>query len=77
MLGRTGEVTWLTEEEVAERLRELREDSTAWLGRSFTGQFSLAGAQAKTALLLEGNRWGVPSGLDPDDPHPQAGRDRL
>jgi serine/threonine-protein kinase HipA len=40
----------------------LREDTTAWLGREFTGQFSLAGAQAKTALLHEDGRWGVPSG---------------
>ena len=62
VLGRSGEVTWLTEDEVAQRLLELREDSTAWLGRSFTGQFSLAGAQAKTALLLDGNRWGVRRG---------------
>ena len=51
-LGRSGEVTWLDEDGVAERLRELREDSTAWLGEVFTGQFSLAGAQAKTALAL-------------------------
>ncbi len=65
VLARTGEVTWLTEDEVAGRLRELREDSTAWLGRSFTGQFSLAGAQAKTALLFDGKRWGVPSGSIP------------
>lgn len=65
VLGRSSEVTWLTEAEVAQRLLELREDSTAWLGRSFTGQFSLAGAQAKTALLLDGNRWGVPSGSIP------------
>ena len=65
MLGRAGDVTWLSEDEVAQRLRELREDSTAWLGRSFTGQFSLAGAQAKTALLLDENRWGVPSGSIP------------
>ena len=57
-----GEVTWLTDEEVAQRLRELREDGTAWLGREFAGQFSLAGAQAKTALLFEDGRWGVPSG---------------
>ena len=64
-LGRSGEVTWLDEDGVAERLRELREDSTAWLGEAFTGQFSLAGAQAKTALLLEGDRWGVPSGSIP------------
>ena len=62
MLERLGRVTWLTEDDVAERLRELRADSTAWLGRSFTGQFSLAGAQAKTALLCEDGRWGVPHG---------------
>jgi len=65
VLGHTGEVTWLTEDDVASRLRELREDSTAWLGRTFTGQFSLAGAQAKTALLFDGSRWGVPSGPIP------------
>jgi serine/threonine-protein kinase HipA len=58
-------VTWLTEANVAQRLRELREDSTSWLGRSFTGQFSLAGAQPKTALLFEDGRWGVPSGATP------------
>jgi serine/threonine-protein kinase HipA len=57
-----GEVTWLTDEQVARRLRDLRQDTTAWLGRDFTGQFSLAGAQAKTALLYEDGRWGVPSG---------------
>jgi serine/threonine-protein kinase HipA len=64
-LGRPGEVAWLSDEQVAERLRELREDSSDWLGRSFTGQFSLAGAQAKTALLFKGGRWGVPSGSTP------------
>lgn len=60
-----GHVTWLSEEEVAERLSDLRQDPTAWLGRSFAGQFSLAGAQAKTALLLSDGRWGVPSGATP------------
>lgn len=61
----SGEVTWLTENDVAGRLRDLKEDATAWLGRSFTGQFSLAGTQAKTALLLRDGRWGVPSGATP------------
>jgi serine/threonine-protein kinase HipA len=65
LLKRTGSVTWLTDEDVAERLRDLRADTTAWLGRSFTGQFSLAGAQAKTALLMRDDRWGIPSGATP------------
>jgi serine/threonine-protein kinase HipA len=61
-LARTAEVQWLSDAEVAQRLRDLRDDSTAWLGRTFTGQFSLAGAQAKTALRRERGRWGVPHG---------------
>jgi serine/threonine-protein kinase HipA len=64
-LERGGEVTWLDDEDIAERLRDLRDDSTAWLGESFTGKFSLAGAQAKTALLFEDGRWGQPSGAIP------------
>jgi serine/threonine-protein kinase HipA len=65
ILSRSGHIEWLSDDDVAERLRELVEDSTAWLGRSFTGQFSLAGAQAKTALFHENGRWGVPSGSIP------------
>ena len=65
VLERFGDVTWLTEDDVAERLRQLGQDSTAWLGTSFTGQFSLAGAQAKTALLFQDGRWGVPYGSTP------------
>jgi serine/threonine-protein kinase HipA len=64
-LHRTGTVAWLSDDEVAERLRELKEDSTAWLGRSFGGQFSLAGIQSKTALLQRSGRWGVPTGATP------------
>src|SRR3984957_11200610 len=60
-----GQVTWLTEDDVAQVLRELGRDSTSWLGVGFTGQFSLAGAQAKTALLHQGGRWGIPSGPTP------------
>jgi serine/threonine-protein kinase HipA len=62
VLAKPGTVTWLTDEEVALRLRELRQDTTAWLGQQLTGEFSLAGAQAKTALLYEDGRWGVPAG---------------
>src|ERR1022692_2760456 len=61
-VNRPGHVTWLTDYAVGERLRELEADSTAWLGKSFNGQFSLAGAQAKTALLYQDGRWGVPHG---------------
>lgn len=57
-----GNITWLSEDDVGQRIRDLKVDSTAWLGRSFTGQFSLAGAQAKTALLYDDGRWGEPSG---------------
>jgi serine/threonine-protein kinase HipA len=61
-LARGGGVEWLTDDDVTELLRDLRADRTAWLGRDFTGQFSLAGAQAKTALLFENGRWGRPTG---------------
>jgi serine/threonine-protein kinase HipA len=59
------EVKWLTEDEVAARLRALRADHSAWRSAQDTGQFSLAGAQPKTALLFERKRWGVPSGRTP------------
>jgi len=58
-------VQWLTDVEVAQRLRTLRQDQAAWRLPRDTGQFSLAGAQAKTALLLHRGRWGVPSGRMP------------
>ncbi|MFT7473498.1 MAG: serine/threonine-protein kinase HipA [Verrucomicrobiales bacterium] len=74
LVGAGGEITWLTEAEIASRLRTLRTDSTSWLGPGFTGQFSLGGAQAKTALhyapakeTTDGirGRWGVPTGSVP------------
>ncbi|MGH8975813.1 MAG: type II toxin-antitoxin system HipA family toxin, partial [Acidimicrobiia bacterium] len=62
-LGRPGRVRWLTDGEVAARLAELRRDPTAWLGGDFTGRFSLAGAQAKTALYRHSDgRLGLPVG---------------
>lgn len=59
------EIEWLDTTDVAERLRALREDSAAWRMPRDRGQFSLAGAQPKTALLYENERWGVPSGRTP------------
>ena len=62
LIAQPGTITWLSEHEVAQRLRELQEDTTSWLGGDFSGQFSLAGAQAKTALRFAEGRWGLPSG---------------
>src|SRR5437660_5139863 len=53
MFRKRAQVDWLDESGVAERLRSLRSDPSAWRTGGDTGQFSLAGAQAKTALLLE------------------------
>jgi serine/threonine-protein kinase HipA len=58
-------IEWLDEKDIAKRLRALREDQAAWRAPRDTGQFSLAGAQPKTALLFENKKWGVPSGRIP------------
>ncbi len=63
--SRSGSVDWLTEADVARRLRVLQADASAGRAPHDSGQFSLAGAQAKTALLFDGQRWGVPSGRQP------------
>jgi len=59
------EIEWLDEAAIANRLRLLREDQSAWRIPRDTGQFSLSGAQPKTALLIDNGRWGVPSGRVP------------
>jgi serine/threonine-protein kinase HipA len=59
------ETEWLTNVEVANRLRTLQTDTSVWRSVRDIGQFSLAGAQPKTALLFDGQRWGVPSGRTP------------
>ena len=59
------QIEWLTEDEIAERLRILRQDQAAWRMARDAGQFSLAGAQPKTALLFDGQHWGVPGGPTP------------
>jgi len=65
MLRRAGRVRWLDDAAIATRLRDLTRDQTSWLGGDLTGQFSLAGMQAKTALHRRGGRWGDPSGRTP------------
>lgn len=60
-----GKIEWLDDQEIAERLSALRADHSAWRAPRDTGQFSLAGAQPKTALLFQKGRWGVPSGRMP------------
>ena len=63
--GKEDKIEWLDESEVAKRIRKLREDHAAWRLPRDTGQFSLAGTQPKTALLLQNDRWGIPSGRIP------------
>lgn len=63
--GKEDKVEWLDESDMAKRLQTLREDHAAWRLPRDTGQFSLAGAQPKTALLWQNDRWGIPSGRIP------------
>ncbi|WP_245161737.1 MULTISPECIES: HipA domain-containing protein [Bradyrhizobium] len=63
--GRDDKIEWLDEPEIANRLQALREDHAAWRLPGDTGQFSLAGAQPKTALVLRDSKWGIPSGRIP------------
>lgn len=56
---------WLTERDVADELRTVLEQGIPGTTRRTVGQFSLAGAQPKIALLEEAGRWGRPSGRTP------------
>jgi len=60
-----GEIKWVSNTEIADRIRSLKSDHSAWRQPQDQGQFSLAGAQPKTALLLQGKKWGIPSGRIP------------
>lgn len=59
------EVEWLSVDQVATELRTVREHGIPGTNRQNAGQFSLAGAQPKIALLEEDGRWGRPSGRTP------------
>lgn len=66
LLADGGGIELIDEDEIASRLRALRADPTAWHAAA-AGQFSLAGAQAKTALHYDPSqrRWGDPWGVVP------------
>jgi len=60
-------IEWMTIDELAERLRQLRADIAAVRRPGDIGKMSLPGAQAKTAYYWDKqrNRWGVPGGRTP------------
>lgn len=64
---RTPDVQWLQEHELARRIRRLAEDAGAAREDPTEGQFSLSGAQAKTAFFYDASRdrYGIPRGRTP------------
>lgn len=69
LMGETASenVEWLDESAISERLKLLKNDAGAGRIARDKGQFSLAGAQPKTAFLRDESRdrWGIPSGRTP------------
>lgn len=60
-------IDWISLDELAQRLAQLRSDAAAVRRPGDPGKMSLPGAQAKTAFCWDnkGKRWGVPSGRAP------------
>jgi serine/threonine-protein kinase HipA len=58
-------IQWLSKADLTERMALLRKDAAAFRLANDQGRMSLAGAQAKTALYFDGQRWGVPAGRMP------------
>ena len=65
VIDESSAIEWLTEDEIGERLRDLVERHGTGRLAGDRGQFSLAGAQPKTAFVYDGERWGIPSGAIP------------
>jgi len=63
----TPQVEWLEEAQLERRIQHLAHDTSAARESATEGQFSLSGAQAKTALYFDSRRgrWGVPRGRTP------------
>jgi serine/threonine-protein kinase HipA len=64
MQRQTG-VRWLEQTEFEDLILGLAANAGAGRRTAAGGQFSLAGAQPKTALARDGARWGIPSGRMP------------
>jgi serine/threonine-protein kinase HipA len=60
-------IEWLDDAELERRIRHLSQDPGATRESAAEGQFSLSGAQAKTALYFDRQRkrWGIPQGRTP------------
>ena len=60
-------IEWMSMDELAQRLQQLRADAAAVRRPGDIGKMSLPGAQAKTAYCRDEtrNRWGVPGGRAP------------
>jgi serine/threonine-protein kinase HipA len=60
-------IEWLDDAELESRIRHLTRDASATRESIVEGQFSLSGAQAKTALYFDRQRkrWGIPQGRTP------------
>ncbi|WP_306253719.1 type II toxin-antitoxin system HipA family toxin [Parvularcula sp. IMCC14364] len=58
-------IDWLNENDIGDRLRDLKADHSAGRRTDDKGQFTLAGAQPKTALIYQEGKWGIPSANTP------------
>ncbi len=64
LASRPSGVDWLTPAHLHQLVDELVRDQT-WQRRGARSAWSLAGAQSKTALVRDGDRWGEPWGTTP------------
>lgn len=63
--GGADEIEPLDDHDIADRLKRLRTDASAGRRPDDVGQFSLAGAQPKIALLRTESGWAIPAGRIP------------
>src|SRR6185437_3599729 len=63
----TPQIAWLGDKDLERRILHLSQDAGAVRESALEGQFSLSGAQAKTALYFDRQRqrWGIPQGRTP------------